>query len=63
MDYSQEKRGANWRSCMKNTSKRQIVPSQSNTKTLQQRLITQRLRPDLGRSVEVTTVIQPVLLT
>ena len=32
-------------------------------KTLQKRLITQRLRIDLERSVEATAVIEPVLLT
>ena len=37
--------------------------SQSNTKMLQKRSNTQRLRTDLGRSVEATTVIQPVWLT
>ena len=37
--------------------------SQSNTKTLQKRLITQRLHTDLGRSVGVTKVIQLLYLT
>ena len=43
---------------MTNILGRQTMRSQSNTKKLQKRSITHRVRTDLGRSVRATTVVQ-----